>query len=207
MAAKTVVRYSAGDRAFHWILSVCFVFLLITGFGLFDKRFAFLFELFGGGAVAVWVHRLSGSLFFITGMKFLLGHAKDTFSLDEDDKAWLKVMGGYLKKDAVVPPVGRYNAGQKIYGIVATVTALAFFATGLVMWNATTVPLDLLRLSTLVHSFCFVVITVFFIIHVYMGLLVVPGSLKAMTSGQVSAAWAKKFYPKWFEQIKDEEKS
>jgi formate dehydrogenase subunit gamma len=40
-----------------------------------------------------------------------------------------------------------------------------------------------------------------FIIHVYMGVFVVPGGLHAMISGFVTREWAKSHHRLWYEKV------
>lgn len=197
-----IQRYTAGDRAAHWAVAFSFLLLVLTGLGFFVKKLSFLFALFGGGENALLIHKYAGIVFFIAGMRFFLTHWKATSTFDADDKAWLKVMGGYLNKKAEVPPMGMFNTGQKIFGITALAVALVSLATGLVLWTPASAPQGLAQVSFLVHSLCFVVLTNFFIAHLYLGVVGVDGSLGTMMHGRVSEAWAKKFAPKWHEELK-----
>ena len=40
-----------------------------------------------------------------------------------------------------------------------------------------------------------------FIIHVYMGVAVVPGGLRAMVRGYVSTAWARMHHRLWYDRV------
>jgi formate dehydrogenase subunit gamma len=40
-----------------------------------------------------------------------------------------------------------------------------------------------------------------FIVHLYMGLLLVPGSMTAMTEGWVSRAWARTHHRLWYIRV------
>ena len=40
-----------------------------------------------------------------------------------------------------------------------------------------------------------------FIIHVYMGVFMVPGSVHAMVSGYVSRDWARTHHRLWYDQV------
>jgi formate dehydrogenase subunit gamma len=207
MAAKYIQRYSASERMTHWTVAVTFFTLALTGLGLFDKRLSFLFGLFGGGENAILLHKIAGIVFFLAVMQFLLAHWKDTSTFSADDSAWLKVMGGYLHKGAKVPPMGKYNTGQKIFGISALVTALIFGLTAIVLWTPATASQDLARISFLLHSLSFVIMVPFVVVHVYLGAIGTAGALEAMTRGEVSEAWAKKYSSKWLEELRKQGKA
>ncbi|TAL15794.1 formate dehydrogenase subunit gamma [bacterium] len=202
MATKYVKRYSALDRLIHWTIAVTFIILVVTGLGLFEKKLSFLFDLFGGGENAIAIHKYIGLLYFVTALWFSLAHLKDSISFDKDDVAWIKVMGGYLNKKAIVPPMGKYNTGQKIFGIFVLLTTIIFGLTALVIWTPATAAQGLARVSFLLHSLSFVIMITFFVVHVYLGAIGVVGGLEGMIRGEVSEAWAKKYSPKWLSEQK-----
>jgi formate dehydrogenase gamma subunit len=80
----------------------------------------------------------------------------------------------------------------------------ALLASGVVMWFVAEVPWDLriLRYSaTLVHAAAALVTIGGFIVHVYMGVAVVPGGLSAVIHGQVSDEWARRHHPLWLAEL------
>ncbi|TLN26694.1 formate dehydrogenase subunit gamma [bacterium] len=202
MADKYIQRYSAADRAVHWTVAVTFLLLVLTGFGLYEKNLSFLFAIFGGGENAILIHKIAGVVFFFAAMIFSLSHLKDTTHFDDNDAAWIKVMGGYLNKKAKVPPMGKYNTGQKIFGLCVLVTTLVFGLTSLVIWSPANASQGLAQVSFFLHSLCFVVMVAFFVAHIYLGTIGVKDGLRAMTEGRVSEGWAKKYSPKWLEEMK-----
>ena len=48
---KDLQRYTAPERANHWVLGICFVLLALSGLAFFHPAFYPLTQLFGG---AVW---------------------------------------------------------------------------------------------------------------------------------------------------------
>jgi formate dehydrogenase subunit gamma len=56
----------------------------------------------------------------------------------------------------------------------------------------------------IVHEIAALITIGAFIIHVYMGVFVVPGGLRAIVHGYVSRAWAKAHHPLWYERVTGE---
>ena len=73
------------------------------------------------------------------------------------------------------------------------------------MWFVADVPRDLHLLAdvaTLVHAVAALVTIGAFIVHVYMGVAVVPGGLDAILHGDVSEEWAKHHHRLWLEELR-----
>jgi formate dehydrogenase subunit gamma len=77
---------------------------------------------------------------------------------------------------------------------------VALFASGLVMWFVASVPWELRGLrtaATLTHAVAALLTIGGFIVHVYMGVAVVPGGLSAILHGEVSEEWVRHHHPLW----------
>jgi formate dehydrogenase subunit gamma len=77
--------------------------------------------------------------------------------------------------------------------------------TGLVMWFPELVPVGLrglLPIAVFLHEIGALVTIGAFIIHVYMGLFVVPGGFRAIVHGYVSKGWAKSHHRLWYDRIR-----
>jgi formate dehydrogenase subunit gamma len=123
----------------------------------------------------------------------------------EEDRAWRRAMGAYIRNESRgVPDVGRFNYGQKMLFWVMVVGGLALLVSGVVMWYVAEVPWELriLRYSaTLVHDIAALVTIGAFIVHVYMGVAVVPGGLHAVIHGGVTREWARHHHPLWLAKM------
>jgi formate dehydrogenase subunit gamma len=117
------------------------------------------------------------------------------------DRAWRKAMGAYIRnEDRSVPGAGRFNYGQKMLFWLMTWGALALLASGVVMWFVAGVPSELQALravATFVHAVAALATIGGFIVHVYMGVAVVPGGLDAIVHGEVTEEWARRHHPLW----------
>ena len=68
------------------------------------------------------------------------------------------------------------------------------------MWFVAAIPgrwCSLRAAATLVHAVAALVTIGGFIVHVYMGLAVVPGGCTAILHGEVSEEWARHHHPLW----------
>ncbi|KQP17617.1 hypothetical protein ASF43_06910 [Pseudorhodoferax sp. Leaf267] len=80
-------------------------------------------------------------------------------------------MGDVLhNREERLPPVGRYNAGQKLLFWVLLLSMAGQLLTGLVMWRAYfshLFPIGMLHLASLLHAFFGFVLVCSIIVHVY----------------------------------------
>ena len=102
-----------------------------------------------------------------------------------------------------MPPVGKYNAGQKMMFWVTALSLLVMLVTGVMFWRpwfAPVFPIAVQRAAVLLHSVAAVVLILSTIVHVYAAIWV-KGSVRAMTRGTVTDAWARQHHTLWHEQM------
>ncbi len=196
-----VERFSRADRFIHWLTAVPFVYLFLSGLGMYSPKFAWLLPFLGGREFSAWLHKWAGILFSIGVFLMFIKWAKD-FVLSADDVEWLRKVKHYIKgEEEKLPEAGKYNAGQKVFGWMVFVGGLVFLLTGIVMWFPESFPVVLVRISIFLHGLAFILVGAGFIIHAYMTTIGVPGSLSGMVTGKVSALWAMSHHPKWFREV------
>jgi formate dehydrogenase subunit gamma len=200
-------RYTHAERLTHWAVAFCYVALFLSGLALFHPFFYWLAGLFGGGALLRVLHPFVGAAFAILFYAYALRLVQDNRLLPSD-RAWLRGMFGYLQRRGDdVPVEGKYNAGQKLmYWSMIAVIALLLL-TGLLMWRpylAPHVAPGARRLASLVHATMAFVMFVGIGVHVYAALWT-KGSLRAMTRGTVTRAWARFHHPGWFARMTGKE--
>ena len=103
-----------------------------------------------------------------------------------------------------MPPIGRFNPGQKQFYCAMLFGTALLLITGVVMWFPEYVPRGLhgvLPVAIFLHEIGALVTIGAFIIHVYMGLFVVPGGFRAIVHGYVSRGWAKSHHRLWYNRI------
>ena len=110
---------------------------------------------------------------------------------------WVKQRAACSSRPATrhgMPPVGKYNAGQKGVFWAFAVSLLVLLLTGFVFWRPWFVgyfPITLLRMAVLVHAIVGGGLILTIIVHVYAAIWV-KGSVRAMTRGTVTEAWARR---------------
>jgi formate dehydrogenase subunit gamma len=196
-----VERYTTKERIIHWWVGFSFLFLFLSGLGLFSPKFSWLLTVLGGKEFVRWLHPIVGIFFMVGIVRMYLSWWKD-FKLDSEDRVWLKNIKHYIRgEEEKLPPVGKYNAGQKLYGRVMIYGAVLFLISGIFMWYPLGFPKPIVRIAILVHEMLFIILGPAFIVHVYMSTLAMPGTLRAMITGKVSGLWALSHHPKWFNEV------
>lgn len=199
---RLIRRYTASQRINHWIIAITFVLLAISGLALFHPAFYWMSNLLGGGTWNRILHPFIGVLMTLCFIIFAARMFTHNLMRREDWK-WLAHSGDVLaKREHRVPEQGRYNGGQKLLFFMLIFVILGLLLTGIVMWRSYfsyLFPIELIRLSSVLHAlFAFLMICAI-IVHIYAGIWV-KGSIRAMTRGTVTPGWAWKHHRLWLRQ-------
>lgn len=219
MAEPQVLRFNRTQRALHWSHSITFLLLLATGLVLWVRQIG---ELVGHHLQVLQIHEYV-AIFYITGplLWFLLGDrrslVRDLKEFDEwdgDDVAWLKqsILKGPAAHD--LPPQGRYNAGQKLNGILTIAATTGFIVTGIIMWRppyiAPRLPSwlfsdTLSNNAVFLHEILTVVCIPLVLGHIYLAALAraTRPALGALVDGSVPLSYARAHHPKWAAQLEE----
>jgi len=197
--AERVRKSSVGEVINHWVLAGSCILLMISGY-------AFLFHIdgissiFGGYEAMKTVHNYLGVVFCLSLLVTTVHYLKDAFEYDADDLQWFKVAGGYLSHKVKVPPMGKYNPGQKLYYLGILGAGIAIAISGFAIWfmkdNAT-----VMLVSHLVHNIAFCVFAIAVPVHIYLSTLANPGTFQIMVNGMLPLSDARKKYPKWIKAV------
>ena len=198
---RDLQRYSAGERANHWVVGICFILLALSGLAFFHPAFFPLTQLFGGGPWTRILHPYIGvvmMLFFI--MMFLRFWRLNV--MEQRDVEWLKNVNKMIDgNDHDMPEQGKYNGGQKVLFWGLVVGMLALTASGVAMWRAWLhLPVDMVRVASVVHAAAAVWMIGLIIMHVYAAIWT-RGTIRAMLYGTVTRAWAKQHHRAWYRQM------
>ena len=195
-----ILRYSFGERVMHALSAVSYIYLLLTGLAFWTPALYWMATVLGGGYLSRFLHPWVGLVFTVAVCWMFVTWRRDMRTTPED-KAWRREMGHYMRnEDALVPPVGRFNFGQKQFFWLMVVCGVALLLSGLVLWFVASVPRELQwvrYVAVLVHAGAALVTIAGIIIHIYMGLAVVPGGLHAILHGDVSEEWARHHHALW----------
>lgn len=198
---RDLQRYSAGERANHWVVGICFILLALSGLAFFHPAFFPLTQLFGGGPWTRILHPYIGvvmMLFFI--MMFLRFWRLNM--MEQRDVEWLKNVNKMIDgNDHDMPEQGKYNGGQKVLFWGLVVGMLALTASGVAMWRAWLhLPVDMVRVASVVHAAAAVWMIGLIIMHVYAAIWT-RGTIRAMLYGTVTRAWAKQHHRGWYRKM------
>jgi formate dehydrogenase subunit gamma len=199
-SAARVVRYTFRERVVHLAAAVSYVYLLLTGLAFWTPAMYWLAVVLGGGYLSRVLHPWVG-LVFSGAVAIMYAIWRRDMRTTDADRAWRKAVLHYIRnEDAKVPAASRFNFGQKQLFWIMVGGGLALLVSGLVLWFVASLPWELRALryaAVLVHAVAALVTIGGFIVHLYMGLLVVPGGLSAILHGTVSEQWARHHHPLW----------
>ncbi|HVT18344.1 MAG TPA: formate dehydrogenase subunit gamma [Thermoanaerobaculia bacterium] len=199
-----IVRYAFDERLMHFVAAVSYVYLLLTGLAFWTPWLFWIAVVLGGGTISRILHPWVGVIFVISVIWMYVKWASQ-MRTTENDRAWWRAVGHYTRnEDEEVPPVGRFNAGQKVLFWVFFWCGILLFLSGLVLWVPHWIPWGLRYLrfiAVLVHVVSALLTIALFMIHVYMGTAVERGAYASITRGDVSRAWAHRHHRAWYDQI------
>jgi len=142
--------------------------------------------------------------FFIAIIWMHIVWRRDLAMTETDERFWSHVSDYAENRDDRVPPQEKYNGGQKVYYWLMYYGAILLLISGLFLWFPEYLPasLAMLRQSMIVlHEIAALLTIGGFILHVYMSVFLVPGSMTAMTLGFVSRAWARTHHRLWYIRV------
>jgi formate dehydrogenase subunit gamma len=201
---ELIPRYSMSERLNHWFGAVTYIYCLLTGLAFWSPYLFWLATTVGGGPTArVW-HPIVG-LAFTASLVWTYVEWRRDMAVDDDDRRWAKSIQFYIEnEDDQLPPVGRFNWGQKLFFWGMSGSIILLVLSGFVLWFTESVPwkFHILRYAAiLVHASVALLTIGLFLIHVYMSTVLEEGSLGSMINGRVTRAWAWTFHRKWYYQL------
>lgn len=200
---RRIVRYRFSERITHAVAAASYVYLLLSGLALWTPALYWIAIVLGGGYLTRALHPWAG-LIFSAAVVAMFAHWRRDMHATPADREWRRAMRHYVRnEDDRVPPVGRFNYGQKMLFWVMVWGGLVLLVSGLVLWFPESFggPLVWLReAAILLHAVAALVTIGAFIVHVYMGVAVVPGGVHAIVHGDVSEDWARHHHRQWGEE-------
>jgi formate dehydrogenase subunit gamma len=198
---KDLQRYTASERANHWVVGISFILLGLSGLAFFHPAFFPLTQLFGGGVWARILHPFLGVVMAVSfiAMFFRFKHLNQITPVD---KEWLGRIGEMVDgDDHNMPEQGKYNGGQKMMFWALAVCMLLITVSGIFLWRAYFgFPVELVRFGAVVHAAAAAVMIALIFVHVYAAIWV-KGTIRAMWYGTVTRGWAKQHHRAWYRQV------
>ena len=203
MKSGEVPRYNASERVIHWTVAITFILLAASGLAFFHPAFWFLTSLLGGGTWSRILHPFIGLVMFAFFAVMAVKYWKENV-IKSYDREWGKRLSDVINnRDDNLPEIDKYNIGQKQLFWVMVATMGLLLVSGVVLWRDTVFafPVTVVRISAVVHAAASFVLILGIIVHIYSAIFWVKGSLRAMTRGTVTHAWARHHHPLWYRRI------
>ncbi|MBN8443577.1 MAG: formate dehydrogenase subunit gamma [Thauera sp.] len=198
---RDLQRYTASERANHWVVGICFILLALSGLAFFHPAFFPLVNLFGGGTWARILHPYIGvvmALFFLV----MVVRFASLNTMAERDWEWVKRVGEMVNGDDHNMPVqGKYNGGQKLLFWGLVLSMLLITLSGVVMWRSWfSFSVGMVRTAVVVHAAAAAFMIGLIFVHVYAAIWT-RGTIRAMLYGTVTRAWAKQHHRDWYRSM------
>lgn len=204
IAPDAVQRYTFHERAMHWMNAVTYIYCAATGAAFYTPHLFWLAVILGGGPTSRFWHPIVGVCFFIALVWMHVVWRRD-MQIRESDRRFFGHVEDYANnREELVPPQEKYNGGQKLYYWLMYYGAMLLLASGLFLWFPEYISFSLAwvrQVMIFLHEGAALITIGAFIVHVYMSIFLVPGSMTAMTQGFVSRAWARTHHRLWYIRV------
>ncbi len=187
---EKILRFVVAQRIAHWLWSIPFVLLLITGLAVLIGAPDGVLRTGGLVHRAMAVILTMAPIFYAVTHPQGLGQLiKDSFTYGKDDVQWfLKAPYYFLGHAEQMPPQGRLNAGEKVHHALTILGLLAIGGSGYVLWFAKGQNPELFLAAGMIHDLSMALLTVLFLGHLYFTF--VYDDLMAMIDGTVTRRYA-----------------
>jgi formate dehydrogenase subunit gamma len=199
---RVMVRFSAFERFVHWVATVCFIILALSGLNItFGKTL--LLPIIGPEAFSTLAqlgkqahNYLSFPFTISVVLIFLMWIAWNLPS--KVDLLWIKAGGGFGKEH---PPADLFNAGQKsIYWVVVLGGGLVAASGYLLMFPFYGTGIVAMQIAQLVHGIVALLFVAAMVFHIYMGTVGEEGAFEGMWDGKVDESWSKQHHSIWYDR-------
>ena len=203
MKKRYLERHDGGMRSNHWAVAIMFFLAGLSGFALFHPSLFFFTNLFGSPQWTRILHPYLGVLMFLLFLVMFF-RAAGANRWHKEDSEWLGKASWLIKggDESQMPPAGKFNAGQKVVFWLSALCLVLLLLTGITFWQAwfaSSFSIPLQRFTLVLHALAAFIFVLTILVHIYAAIWV-KGTFRAMIRGNVSAAWARRHHPKWYEE-------
>lgn len=198
-----ILRFSAFERAIHWLVAGSFIILGLSGLNVTVGKFLLL-PLVGEHAFAAfsqWAKYAHNYLAwpFMLGLVFMFLVWVAHNLPGRGDLEWIRRGGGLIGKDH--PPARKFNAGQKGIFWAVILGGAALSVSGIyLLFPAFAGGVLASQFWNIVHGIAGVLLIAVILAHIYIGTLGMEGAVEAMTTGEVDLNWAREHHSLWVEE-------
>lgn len=217
MQKEQVLRFGKVAIVAHWVHTVTFFLLAITGTLIYANFLDFLAPVFGGIQGARIVHRVCAVAFAVFPILSVLANPKGfvewmkcVFTWGANDLAFFKAfLQEFFGGHADIPPQSKFNAGEKINSMLQVGGCTLIALSGFAIWFPQYFPVELLRIAYPLHTGAFVVTGTAIFGHMYlaMGHPATNQAFSGMVNGYISADVAKAHYASWYNEVTQKAKA
>lgn len=199
-----ILRYTLAERVVHWIAGLTYLYQLLTGLAFYSPHLFWIAAVLGGGPTSRYWHPWVG-LLFTAALFWMFQTWRSDMRITAVDREWSKAIGHYIRnEDEQLPPIDRFNAGQKYFFWVMLFAGFVMLISGVVLWFPEKIPWSLRSLrytAILLHVSAALISIGAFIIHVYMGTAMVRKGFTSIVRGTVTPAWARMHHRLWYNRV------
>ena len=202
---RPILKHPLNIRIFHYILLLSFLPLAATGLLLFFKPLSQ-----EGMQLTYDVHIIAGIVMALDAVAFtvmafdrVVLFIARVFSFSGRDVKWFMVLGGYpqkflLGKKVPIPPMNKYNSGQKLFGACVLIGGTVLILSGLVLWLIPhAAPRDTVWFLGQAHLVSGLVLTAFLPVHLFLAVYRFDDFKAMMIHGNVPYHDAAEYTPLW----------
>jgi len=194
-----IPRFDRVERVVHWITATLMLTLLATGFSLYVGP---LSTLVGRRNLVRTVHVYCGLALPIPVLLAIAMRAGGQLRADlgrlnrwtRDDRAW------WRRSRRGAAQLGKFNPGQKLNAIFIGAAMVVMLMTGSIMHWFEPFSDSWRQGATFVHDWFAIGLLFAIAGHILLAFRD-PDALKGMVHGEVKAGWAKRYRPRWYQQM------
>ena len=196
-----ILRYTLLERAMHWLAALTYAYVLLTGLAFYSPHLYWIAAILGGAPTSRFWHPWV-ALVFLASLAWMWRAWRADMRITAADRRWGEAMDHYIRnEDRDLPPIDRFNLGQKYFFWVMLFAGAVLLLSGVAMWFPEIVPAVSRGAVILLHVAAALVTIGAFIIHVYMGTAVVRGGFTSIIRGEVTPEWAKLHHRLWYHRV------
>lgn len=205
-SGQKVLRFSAFERANHWVTAISFILIALTGLILLYGQY-FLRPWMGADVYSpvalysAWTH-MALMIPFTIGVLIMIAIWTHQNLPTKVDLHWLRRFGGFLTTKGENPPARRFNAGQKLIFWAVFWGGLILIGTGItLMFPFFWANIQAMQWVQSVHAAIGLIMIAIMIGHIYIGTVGMVGAVDAMWSGNVDRNWMEEHHDLYLEEL------
>ena len=193
-----LLRFGRVERRLHWVNATLFSMLMLTGAVLYVGP---LSAMVGRRELIRTIHVWSGIALPIPLLVAIVGRhgARLRRDFGELNRFAAGEARWFRARTRGSVRLGKFNPGQKLNAVFIAASGVVMLATGSIMKWFSLFPIDWRTGATFVHDWFAIGIWIAVIGHVLFAFRD-PVALGGMLRGSVSATWARRERPRWYEQ-------